>query len=204
MSSDSTSIKPIRLCSFPGCDKPFRSKQLCMGHYAQLRIGTPLRPLFSTQRVPGTPPRMEYDEQPCPRLGTPCHIFRGAKVQDGYGSVGWKGKVIGAHVYAYIKAFGAIEKGAVIRHQCDIPPCINPHHLEKGSHADNARDKVARGRMKPVEGEANPNSKLLASQVVDIRSRYAGGELQVDLASEFGVAQPQISAIVLRKTWKTV
>lgn len=50
-------------------------------------------------------------------------------------------------------------------------------------------------------GEDVWTAKLTAQDVITIRQRYADGETQTSLAKEYGVAQPTVSAIVLRKTW---
>jgi hypothetical protein len=41
---------------------------------------------------------------------------------------------------------GPIPPGLLVRHTCDRPRCVNPAHLLVGTHADNAADKMARGR----------------------------------------------------------
>lgn len=38
----------------------------------------------------------------------------------------------------------------VVRHDCDNPPCVNPHHLRIGSVAANAQDASKRGRLQQV------------------------------------------------------
>lgn len=49
-------------------------------------------------------------------------------------------------------------------------------------------------------GMENHNGKLTADQVDEIRRRYIPGKVrQQDLADEYGVTQPEISAVVLRK-----
>lgn len=53
-----------------------------------------------------------------------------------------------AHRMMWILKWG--EPGPlVVRHKCDNPPCVNPNHLELGTHADNAQDRVKRGRNGP-------------------------------------------------------
>ncbi len=47
----------------------------------------------------------------------------------------------------YIRIRGQIPDGVLLRHKCDIRPCVNPNHLEPGTHLDNARDRKKPGRL---------------------------------------------------------
>lgn len=97
-----------------------------------------------------------------------------------------------------------------VLHSCDNPPCVNPAHLSLGTHQENMRQMVARGRSgrghlyesETVSGASNPRAKLTAAEVVEIRRRYVRGQIrQVDLAAEFGVSQPMIGYIVRGAHW---
>jgi hypothetical protein len=50
-------------------------------------------------------------------------------------------------------------------------------------------------------GEKHHNAKLSKADVTDIKTRIANGELQKDLASEYGVSKSQISAINVGRCW---
>lgn len=67
---------------------------------------------------------------------------------DGYGFVRSSGKRILAHRASYIAFIGEIPEGKIVRHRCDTPACVNPDHLELGSHRENAIDAHRRMRTK--------------------------------------------------------
>jgi hypothetical protein len=64
----------------------------------------------------------------------------------GYGTARVGKKFHLAHRYCYELLFGAPAAGLEVRHSCDNPPCCNPKHLVLGTHSDNMRDCVERGR----------------------------------------------------------
>ena len=53
------------------------------------------------------------------------------------------------------------------RHTCDNPSCINPKHLVSGTAAQNAEDKILRGRS--TRGEKSASAKLTMLDVLAIR-----------------------------------
>lgn len=55
---------------------------------------------------------------------------------------------------SYEIANGPIPSGKMICHTCDNPRCVNPAHLYAGTHADNFRDAVERGRNKLIRRPA--------------------------------------------------
>lgn len=83
------------------------------------------------RRSPGTPPRLICDEQPCPvaSLSGPCHVFRGARNDSGYGVVRAFGKMVRVHRLAWEREVGPIPQGMVIDHQCRVRACCNVDHL---------------------------------------------------------------------------
>lgn len=85
-----------------------------------------------------------------------CWNWTSGKDVNGYGRLWYNGQNSTAHTVAYSVFVGPIPKGLEVRHKCDNPSCINPDHLELGTHADNMRDKSIRKR---IHGEKNPNHK---------------------------------------------
>lgn len=75
-----------------------------------------------------------------------CWIWTGPRDRFGYGRCGRSGL---AHRYAWECTVGPIPEGLKILHHCDNPPCVNPFHLYAGTPADNTRDGITRGRIKP-------------------------------------------------------
>lgn len=95
--------------------------------------------------------------------------------------------------------------GMEVRHRCDNPPCVNPDHLTVGTHFDNMRDMVERGRSSRLKGESNGRAALTEIDVRNIRDHHRLHDMrQVDIADMYGIAQTAVSAIVRHRTWKNV
>lgn len=136
------------------------------------------------------------------RLGTRCWIWTGALVR-GYGAVQLDGKLKKAHIESYRLFKGDVPPGRMVRHKCDNPPCCNPDHLEVGTHADNARDCVDRGRIAHPAGELHPMARLCTEQVLEIRA-LAGALPRREIAARYGVSEGQVSGIIARRSWAHV
>lgn len=126
-----------------------------------------------------------------------CWPWTGQKNDKGYGR--FRGTM--AHRIAYELINGSIPEGEIVRHRCDNPPCCNPDHLLSGSHSDNTRDAVERGRL--AYGERCGHTKLTAQQVAYIR-RNPHKRKQADIAREFGVSESTVSYIRNGRSWKMV
>lgn len=106
------------------------------------------------------------------------------------------GKIVRLHRHVYEECFGEIPKGLVVRHKCDNTFCINPEHLELGTHKDNINDKVKRNRQ--AKGEKNGSAKLTKEQVLQIRNDNRMGK---EIAKDFNVSRATISQIKNKITW---
>jgi hypothetical protein len=142
----------------------------------------------------------------CPELGA-CWEWTAYCATNGYGSFRVRNKTILVHRMSYEIANGKIEKGVLVCHKCDNPCCVNPKHLFLGTHKDNADDMVKKGRGKPpmLKGEKCPAHKLTKNEVIEIRRRYAVGDIsQARLGAEYNVTGEAIYAIVHFKSWKDI
>lgn len=99
-----------------------------------------------------------------------------------------------------LEAFvGPRPAGQETRHLDGDPQNNCVSNLAWGTRAENLQDKREHGR--DVKGEAIKVGKLSTDQVLEIIRRLREGARQVDLAKEYGVSQPSISAIAIGKTW---
>jgi hypothetical protein len=125
-----------------------------------------------------------------------CWEWRGRILQNGYGQFDVKRRPTAAHRYAYELTYGAIPDGLIVCHRCDNPRCVRPDHLFLGSHADNARDKSAKGRCH--------KQWLTNAQLQDICVEYDSGHIDIsDLACKHSVSPGTIKRIVNGRTRRT-
>lgn len=183
-----------KACTIEGCQKGQEAHGYCYNHARCFRLyGDPLKTLIVTGATVAERLR-HYSE----RDGE-CVVWTGLKDRKGYGRIGVDGAMLAAHRVAYAEANGDIPGGLLVRHKCDNPPCINTAHLELGTHADNARDMVERGRS--TAGERNPGSKLTDAQAADLYRRGMAGEDRHALAAQFGINVSTVYRILAGDGW---
>lgn len=126
-----------------------------------------------------------------------CWLWTGAKNgNNGYGVFSIKHTLVFAHRFSYSSLVGEIQRGYIICHACDNPSCVNPSHLWPGTHKDNTRDCISKGRF-GHKYFSNVQLKLSRKDVNWIKSNYKKGFLrQKDIAKKYSVDQRTISRIV--------
>lgn len=144
------------------------------------------------------------------RSGGPdaCHPWTASRQKRGYGFFAVRRKNQLAHRVAFQLSTAPIPDGLCVLHDCDNPRCCNPKHLFLGTHKDNMRDMVRKGRQgrppgPPIgsrAGERSAWNKLTNHDVVAIRE-LRGREPQRATAHRFGVSQGAVSMIQNKKRW---
>ena len=104
-----------------------------------------------------------------------------------------------AHRVAYALANDDLTDEDCVLHSCDNPPCCNPHHLHRGTKADNSREMVARERH--PRGMQRPDAVLTDDIVRSLRHRRAEGVSWGGLAVEFGFSIGTIRSAVTGRSW---
>ena len=90
----------------------------------------------------------------------------------------------------------------VVMHTCDNPRCINPDHLELGTHKANQSDKVSKWRQ--AKGEVHGRSVLKDSDVEFIRKHYRKHDREFSapaLARRFGVHSSTVYKVLYGWNW---
>lgn len=137
--------------------------------------------------------RVEVKKQP------KCWIYKGSYTSKGYPSLSLNNKSTPGHRFSYELFYGKIPEDHVVRHKCDNPKCVNPYHLETGTHQDNMMDRLIRNRT--PKGARNGRSVLTEDQVRNIAER--GGTYK-ELAEEYNVCIDTIRNILTGRNWSHI
>lgn len=78
------------------------------------------------------------EEKFIPEPNSGCWLWTASTV-DGYGRIGWKGKMQYAHRLTYELLIGPIPQGLQLDHLCRTRRCINPLHLEPVTPSENIK-----------------------------------------------------------------
>lgn len=181
-------------CLREGCERESISRGHCHMHYKTMirreqREGTwvPVNSATLFERFQSKFVELGVDE---------CWEWTGSCNKWGYGQLQIDGSAVGAHRVSYELYNGKIPDGLLVRHKCDNRPCVNPGHLEVGTHLDNAHDRDERGR--------SGCTKLTVEIVNALRAEFAGESPRTnsEVARSLNVSQSTISQMRSGATWK--
>ena len=134
-----------------------------------------------------------------------CWNWLASKKPNGYGKFMHKRRVLVSNRVAYCLHTGTDPFSAgsdlLVCHTCNNSSCCNPSHLILGTHKENQKYKLTRGRQSHLHGENQPVSKLNNASVLKIRNSKKS---TVALAAIYGVSQVTISKAQLGETWRRV
>jgi hypothetical protein len=160
-----------------------------------------------------------------------CWVWVGSVTSGGYGQFRFRGKMRKSHRFLYEFMTGKRLGFLLACHTCDNPPCVRPDHIFPGTHWDNMRDMVAKGRQSKLYGNSNGMRKhperiqrgdrhysrrlpelvlrgtsngracLSEGTIRNIRRLYQQGFTQYELAKIYRVSQPTIHRLLVGKTY---
>jgi len=128
-----------------------------------------------------------------------CWVWRNAGKGKGrlpYGNLCFRQKTYSAHRLSWELFKGEVPESTCVLHTCDNASCVNPEHLFLGSHLDNERDKLKKGR--------GVGERLNEKLVLEIKKKLVMRVPSTVLAKEYNVSMTTIHSIKHGRTWKDI
>jgi hypothetical protein len=122
-----------------------------------------------------------------------CHLWTGARNVWGYGRLHVGGKMLAAHRVAWELANGPIPDGMWVLHHCDVRDCVNPAHLYLGTHRQNVRDMIERGRHPSARHFPRADSRIEIRLTPERRQELS------ELAAEIGISTADIARLAIHQ-----
>ena len=145
-----------------------------------------------------------------------CWEWTGSKLK-GYGRLYHNGRLVATHRLSWTIHYGPVPDAIYVCHKCDNRGCVRPSHLFLGTHSDNIRDSVRKGRhgsqrnphlldaLQPhpeqrARGERSGRHKLTNRAVHEIRA--LAGTLPIRLIAErYAIDRTHAYKIIRRELW---
>ena len=133
-----------------------------------------------------------------------CWVWTGMHTLKGYGAFYMRpSRTHRAHRWSAADKHGAIPKGLLVLHTCDVRDCVKPAHLYYGTAKDNAADAKKRGRW--THGEIQHSAKLTDAKVIRARELHSTGlYTYARLARENNVTSKTIRRAVTGVAWSHI
>lgn len=204
--------RPPGPCSVSGCGRPHVARGYCSAHHKQWCRGVVEMRHPRARMANGS--RLKWLRAAVAIETDACVEWPFGLNSNGYGLGVYRGRTRSAHRIAYEVVHDNIPDGLHVLHSCDNRACVNPRHLHLGTHADNMREKVERGRCSSLKGDRSPSrtrpecllrgerhhqAKITEADAIEIRRRR--GDPSAALAAEYGVSRTTICSIRRGETW---
>jgi hypothetical protein len=181
---------PEKTCFIEGCGNLNFARGFCNKHYQKLLKHNGPFPRFTLEERFWSKVDIKSESE--------CWNWKAFKNNKGYGQFTIYKQTIRSHRFSYQLSYGEIPEDKIIRHKCDNPSCVNPKHLEIGTHVDNVADRVNRGRS--LFGERHPRTILTEVEVIEILGLKSKARAK-DLGTKYGVGEGTIHNIWARRSW---
>ena len=185
-----------RICAIPDCGKLHRARGLCTTHWKQWRKDASPDDLL----IPAFGLLVQFLDTSYATETSECIEWPFGRCGSGrdYGSLKIDGKVCKPHRVICERRHGPppVDKPLAC-HKCGNSLCVNPAHIEWGSHADNSADAIRHGTT--PKGSKNANAKLTDDQAKTI---FLSIESHGKLAARHGVTRTAVQQIQAGATWQ--
>lgn len=143
-----------------------------------------------------------------PEPNSGCWLWLGAVMENGYGVSSNRAPDRASHTelvhrQSYRAFKGAIPEGMQIMHKCDVRSCVNPDHLQVGTHLENMADMRAKGRQPKCDrrGCHNGRAKLDDARALEI---WLSEHRPAIIAKIYGVSRCTVNDIKKMRTWQHI
>jgi hypothetical protein len=140
----------MKTCAIKDCNKPAKTRGWCPKHYARWRRHSdPNQVAYQYRRCskPGSTAVQQFWElvnqngPTMPHMQTPCWIWTGGKIGNGYGGFRIDGHQFLVHRFAYETVTGEELGEKEIDHICHNTLCVNPTHLRPATRKQNLENR---------------------------------------------------------------
>lgn len=189
--------KGDKLCSIDGCNEVMQAKGYCKEHYRRwYNHGDPLE---------GRPPIDEsfnWLRDHLTHHGKDCLTWPYSSNGQGYAIIG-----IDNFTYPVTRLICTFLYGLAptnqhqAAHSCGKghEGCVNPDHLRWATPLENNMDKFEHGTI--LRGDDHVVTVVTEKEVLKIIERLNRGDIQQNIADDYGISQGTVSAIHTGKTW---
>ena len=125
-----------------------------------------------------------------------CWNWNGYRNPKGYGKFPYSGGQMAHRFSLELKLGRRLSDGMECLHRCNNKSCVNPAHLEEGTHLKNMQDATMDGRL--------GHARLKPHDIPEIRRRVRSGESRSSVAADFSITREAISRIMQGKNWAWV